>query len=173
MKLNRTIIVFLAACFMHLSLSPLAAQEKMVEPAEFFPGFPEIKWGSSIADAKKAIEKAGFQVTRTLPTETVWQPTLEGELARGAAMILNDRGVDEIIVIVYHSEKGKEIHEKWLRKLIEKQGEPHESLAEEVASSKIWRFKNNFAVELRLVGGYGDKMYLVDLHWVKLAEPAQ
>lgn len=141
----------------------------MLQPADLFASFPEIKWGMSFQEVRKAIEKTGARPVRASKSdeqELVWLSTFKGMEGRARVYFKEGAGAIDVAVKVYAIEKQREVFEEWLKKLKEKHGTATETLDNELYVSHVWRLKNGFVIELRSLkdtdGG------IVDIHWVKL-----
>lgn len=142
---------------------------KMLEPSDFFRDFPAVSWGMSFADARRAIEKAGARPVRAHErdvSELVWTGKFEGMDGR-ARVYFGERGsLHDVVVGVYAFERRAEVFDAWLRRLTERHGKPAEESDNEVSTSKVWRLKNGFVIELRALKDPNSPV--VDIHWVKL-----
>lgn len=142
---------------------------KMLEPSDFFPDFPAVSWGMSFADARRAIEKAGARPVRAHErdvSELVWTGKFEGMDGR-ARVYFGERGqLHDVAVGVYAFERRAEVFGAWLRRLTERHGKPSEESDNEISTSKVWRLKNGFVIELRSLKDPNSPV--VDIHWVKL-----
>lgn len=146
-----------------------AGEVKMPQPSDFFRDFPAVTWGMSFADARRAIEKAGARPVRAHErdvSELVWTEKFEGMDGRARVHFKEGAGLDDVAVGVYAFEKRVEVFESWLRRLTERHGKPNEESDNEVSTSKVWRLKNGFVVELRSLKDPNSPV--VDIHWVKL-----
>ena len=145
-----------------------AGEVKMLQPSDFFRDFPAVGWGMSFDDARRAIEKAGARPARARKTdasELVWTGKFEGMDGR-ARVHFEGGGLDDVAVGVYAFERRGEVFESWLRKLTERHGKASEESDNEVGTSKVWRLKNGFVIELRSLKDPNSPV--VDIHWVKL-----
>lgn len=149
--------------------NPTADQAPMAQPSDFVTDFPEIKWEMNFAEVKKAIEKAGAHPIgyKKAQTELAWDATYSGMTSRGTVLFKEDDGAMwEIAIIVYAMDKRQELFRAWEKKLVDKHGPPKEVQDTGIDTSKVWRLKNGFAIELRLLKD--DNSPVIDLHWVKL-----
>jgi hypothetical protein len=140
-------------------------EEPVLQPSELFRVFPKIEWGMSFEDARKAIEKSGAHPVRAFKdaeTELVWIGKFNGMEGRGAVHFKEGAGLDEILVGVYAFDKQKELFAEWLKKLTAKHGPAKEELDNEILVSKVWRLKNGFVIELRLLKDVNSPV--VDIH---------
>ena len=141
---------------------------RMIQPSEVFRDFPDIKWEMSFQDVKKAIEKAGANPVSLSgsKTEIAWDGTFNGIAGRGTVLFREDGSMFEIAVITYALEKRKDVYEAFLKKLEERHGATKETSDDSVATSNVWRLKNGFAIEVRVLKD--ENSPVVDIHWVKL-----
>lgn len=173
MRFYRDFIVFFVfPTFFFLVIPPVAAQNRMTEPTDFFQNFPEIKWGMSAEKAKQAIEKTGKRAARPVETQLIWLGTFDGMDGRGIFVFSKDNTLEAVIVQLYYSGKGKQMYESWLKKLTDKHGATKEEVLSDDVTSRRWNFKNGFFAELRLVKGEGENYYMADIHWERIA-PAE
>jgi hypothetical protein len=144
-----------------------AAEDRMLQPSDIFQDFPEIGWEMSFQDVKKAVEKTGAHPVgfKNSETELAWDSTFNDMKGRGTVLFREGGGVYEIAVIVYAMEKRKEVFEQMMKKVIERHGAAHEEADTSIDTSKVWRLKNGFVIELRLLKD--DNSPVVDIHWVK------
>ena len=146
-----------------------SGDEQMIQPSDIFEKFPELKWGMSFKDAKKAIEKTGVTPVgfKGQETELAWDAEFNGMRGRGGLHFGEGAaGLNDIVIGVYAFEKQKEVFEAWLKKLTERHGASKEVSDTEVSISHVWRLKNNFVIELRSLKDVNSPV--VDVHWVKL-----
>jgi hypothetical protein len=141
---------------------------RMLQPSEVFRDFPEIRWEMSFEEVKKAIEKSGGRPVgfKDSKTELAWEGTFNGITGRGTVLFRDDGSMFEIAVITYAMEKRKSVYESFLKKLEERHGATKEKEDDSIATSKVWRLKNGFAIEVRLLKD--ENSPVVDIHWVKL-----
>lgn len=142
---------------------------KMLEPSDLFPAFPAVAWGMSFEDARRAIEKAGarpVRAHRSDASELVWTGKFDGMDGRARVHFREGGGLDDVVVGVYAFERRGEVFESWLRRLTERHGKPAEESDNEISTSKVWRLKNGFVIELRSLKDPNSPV--VDVHWVKL-----
>lgn len=144
-----------------------AAEGRMIEPSDLFRDFPEIGWGMSFREVKQAIEKTGAHPVgfKNYETELAWDGTFNGMSGRGTVLFKEGGGVYEVAVIVYAMDKRKEVYEQLMKKIIERHGAANDGEDTSIATSKVWRLKNGFAIELRLLKD--DNSPVIDVHWVK------
>lgn len=143
-------------------------EEPMVQPSDLFKDFPEIKWGMSFQDVKRAIEKTGarpVRATKDDETQLVWTNTFNGMEGRARVYFKEGAGAIDVVVGVYAYEKQKEVFELWLKKLVEKHGASKEISDNSISLSHVWRLKNGFVIELRSLKD--PQSAVVDIHWVK------
>ena len=140
---------------------------KMLGPSDLFNDFPTLEWGMSIEEAKAAVEKAGAHplVSRSDEGQLTWDGKFGGMDGRATVILKKGRGIYEIAVIVHAFDKRQEVFEQFLRKLVDRHGEAKETSDTSVDTSKVWRLKNGFAIELRLIKD--DDSPVIDVHWVK------
>lgn len=142
---------------------------KMLEPSDFFRDFPAVGWGMSFEDARRAIEKAGARPVRARRrdvSELVWTGKFEGMDGR-ARVHFGERGsLYDVAVGVYAFERRGEVFDAWLRRLTGRHGKPAEESDDEISTSKVWRLRNGFVIELRSLKDPNSPV--VDIHWVKL-----
>lgn len=146
-----------------------SGEVKMLEPSDFFRDFPAVSWGMSFDDARRAIEQAGARPVRAHKadvSELVWTAKFEGMDGR-ARVHFGERGsLYDVAVGVYAFGRRGEVFDAWLRRLTERHGKPSEESDNEVSTSKVWRLRNGFVVELRSLKDPNSPV--VDIHWVKL-----
>ena len=150
------------------STKPSGDESPMLQPSDFFRDFPELKWGMSFQDAKRAIEKTGARPVRAFKddeTELVWTATFEGMSGRARIHFKEGGGADDIAVGVYAYEKQRDVFEAWLKKLTARHGAAKEGSDNSILVSKVWRLKNGFVIELRSLKDVNSPV--VDIHWVK------
>jgi hypothetical protein len=143
-------------------------EEPMLQPSDLFKDFPEIKWGMSFQDVKRAIEKTGarpVRATKDDETQLVWTNTFNGMEGRARVFFKEGAGAIDVVVGVYAYEKQKEVFEAWLKKLVEKHGAAKETSDDSISLSHVWRLKNGFVIELRSLKDSNSPV--VDIHWVK------
>jgi hypothetical protein len=140
---------------------------QMIQPSDIFQNFPELKWGMSFKDAKKAIEKTGVSPVgfKGYETELAWDAEFNGMRGRGGIHFREGAGLSDIVVGVYAFEKQKDVFEAWLKKIVERHGASKEVSDTEVSISHVWRLKNKFVIELRSLKDTDSPV--VDVHWVK------
>ena len=141
----------------------------MLEPSDLFKDFPEIKWGMSFQDVKRAIEKTGarpVRATKDDETQLVWVGTFNGMEGRARVYFEAGKGAIDVVVGVYAYDKQKEVFEAWLKKLNEKHGAAQETTDNSISISHVWRLKNGFVIELRSLKDINSPV--VDVHWVKV-----
>lgn len=150
-----------------VSTAPRSGDEQMIQPSDIFEKFPELKWGMSFKDAKKAIEKTGVTPVgfKGQETELAWDAEFNGMRGRGGVHFGEGTGLSDIVVGVYAFEKQKEVFEAWQKKIAERHGASKEVSDTEVSISHVWRLKNKFVIELRSLKDEGSPV--VDVHWVK------
>jgi hypothetical protein len=171
MRENRkfiSLLVFLL-CFSCLKAETAgyAGQAQMLQPKDLFRNFPEIRWGMSFHEAKKVIEKTGRHPVglRDTETELVWDGTFNEMNGRSTVLFKEGKGAYEIAVIVYAMEKRQAVFEQWTKKITDKHGVAKAVEDNSIATSRVWKLPNGFAIELRLLKD--DNSPVVDLHWVK------
>ncbi|HYO98648.1 MAG TPA: hypothetical protein VER76_00365 [Pyrinomonadaceae bacterium] len=149
------------------STAPQSDDAQMIQPSDIFQNFPELKWGMSFKDARKAIEKTGVSPVgfKNYETELAWDAEFNNMRGRGGVHFREGAGLSEIVVGVYAFEKQKEVFEAWQKKIVERHGAANESSDTEVSVSKVWRLKNKFVIELRSLKDVNSPV--VDVHWVK------
>ena len=145
----------------------LAVEDQMLQPVDLFHDFPEIRWGMSWQEAKQAIEKMGahpvaFKNTRT---ELAWDGAFDGMNGRGTVLFKESGEIYEIAVIVHALDKREEVFEQLRLKIVKKHGVATEEKDTSIDTSKVWRLKNGFIIELRLIKD--DDSPVIDIHWVK------
>lgn len=146
-----------------------ADEEPMIQPSDLFKDFPEIKWGMSFQDVKRAIEKTGarpVRATKDDETQLVWTSTFNGMEGRARVYFEKGAGAIDVVVGVYAYDKQKEVFEAWLKKLNEKHGAAKETSDNSIYLSHVWRLKNGFVIELRSLKD--TQSPVVDIHWVKV-----
>ncbi|HEV7905405.1 MAG TPA: hypothetical protein VGO96_16310 [Pyrinomonadaceae bacterium] len=143
-------------------------EEPMLQPSDLFKDFPEIKWGMSFQDVKRAIEKTGarpVRATKDDETQLVWTGTFNGMEGRARVYFKEGAGAIDVVVGVYAYDKQKDVFEAWLKKLVEKHGAAKETSDNSISLSHVWRLKNGFVIELRSLKDTDSPV--VDIHWVK------
>ena len=146
-----------------------ADEVKMLQPSDFFRDFPAVSWGMSFSDARRAIERAGARPVRAHErdvSELVWTGKFEGMDGRARVHFKEGGGLDDVAVGVYAFERRGEIFASWLRRLTERHGKATEESDNETYTSKVWRLRNGFVIELRSLKDPNSPV--VDIHWVKL-----
>lgn len=140
---------------------------RMIQPSDIFQNFPELKWGMSFKEAKKAIEKTGVSPVgfKNYETELAWDAEFNGMRGRGGLHFGEGAGLNDIVVGVYAFEKQKDVFEAWRKKIVERHGASKEISDTEVSISHVWRLKDKFVVELRSLKDVNSPV--VDVHWVK------
>lgn len=151
----------------YASTGSLADDVQMIEPSDIFRNFPELTWGMSFKDAKKAIEKTGVTPVgfKGYETELAWDAEFNGMRGRGGIHFKEGAGLSDIVVGVYAFEKQKDVFEAWQKKIAERHGASKEVSDTEVSISHVWRLKNKFVIELRSLKDVNSPV--VDVHWVK------
>jgi hypothetical protein len=142
--------------------------EPMLQPSDLFKDFPEIKWGMSFQDVKRAIEKTGARAVRATKddeTQLVWVSTFNGMDGRARVYFEKGAAID-VVVGVYAYDKQKAVFDEWLKKLNEKHGASKEVSDDTISISHVWRLKNGFVIELRSLKD--TESPVVDIHWVKV-----
>ena len=141
----------------------------LLEPSDLIPDFPAVAWEMSFEDARRAIEKAGARPVRAREgdvSELVWTGKFRGMDGRARVHFREGGGLDDVVVGVYAFERRGEVFDAWLRRLTERHGKPNEESDNEVSTSKVWRLRNGFVIELRSLKDPNSPV--VDIHWVKL-----
>lgn len=147
---------------------PDAGEAKMLQPSDFFRDFPAVAWGMSFADARRAIERAGARPVRAHErdaTELVWAGKFDGMDGRARVHFGEGGGLDDVAVGVYAFERRGEVFASWVRRLTERHGKPAEESDNETYTSKVWRLKSGFVIEVRSLKDPNSPV--VDIHWAK------
>lgn len=184
MRLNRKVITLILLLVCSCPARPAAApgvrasgasgasgqagdEVKMLGPSDLFSDFPALEWGMSIEEARAAVEKAGAHplVSRSDEGQLTWDGKFGGMDGRATVIFKKGTGIYEIAVIAYAYDKRQEVFERFLRKLVDRHGEAKETSDTSTDTSKVWRLKNGFAIELRLIKD--DDSPVIDVHWVK------
>lgn len=177
-KLNRCLVFIVCLSFIFQAGMKLHAQSKdalpddgatILQPSDLFKDFPEIKWGMSFPDVKRAIEKTGarpVRATKDDETQLVWVNTFNGMEGRARVYFGKGAGAIDVVVGVYAYDKQKEVFEAWLKRLNEKHGAAQETTDNTISISHVWRLKNGFVIELRSLKDINSPV--VDIHWVKV-----
>ena len=171
MRINRKLVgvLLLLVCFSFnvAAQTPGAGGAELTGPSDFVQNFPEIRWGMSFEETKKAVEKSGARPAgfKNSEKELAWEATFNGMRGRGAVFFREGAGVGQIAVGVYAFGKRAEVFEAWLKKLTERHGPAQEERDDEFASTKVWRLKSGFAVQLRTLKDAHSPV--VELTWVK------
>ncbi|HEX8423237.1 MAG TPA: hypothetical protein VF634_07495, partial [Pyrinomonadaceae bacterium] len=142
--------------------------ETMLQPADLFKDFPEISWGMSFQDVKRAIEKTGahpVRATKDDESQLVWVSTFNGLEGRARVYFKEGAGAIDVVVGVYAYDRQREVFGAWSKKLNEKHGAAQETTDDSISISHVWRLKNGFAIELRSLKD--PQSPVVDIHWVK------
>ncbi|HEX8472628.1 MAG TPA: hypothetical protein VF666_01215 [Pyrinomonadaceae bacterium] len=144
----------------------LADEDEMLEPSDFFKEFPEIKWGMSYQDARKAIEKRGHRPIgfKGVETEVAWNGKFNEMEGRGTIILKEGAGVVQISVVVHAFEKKKDLFEAWQKRLTEKYGAAKDEDTS-VADEKLWRLKNGFVILIRSLKEAESPVVVIQ--WVK------
>lgn len=147
--------------------APPADAGEAFGPSDLFDDFPQISWGMSFEEAKRALEKAGarpggFGRSRR---ELAWDGTFAGLSGRATVLFKEGAGAYEVAVIVHAMEKRREVFEQWAKKITERLGAAKEGEDNSIDTSKLWRLKGGVVLELRLIKD--DDSPVVDIHWVK------
>jgi hypothetical protein len=140
---------------------------QMLQPADLFQDFPEINWDMSWAETYMAIEKMGFNpiAFKKTQTELAWNGKFGGMDGRGTVLFKENGRMYEIAVIIYALDKRKEMFEQLKMKIEKKHGAAKEGQDTSIATSKVWKLKNGYIIELRLIKD--DDSPVIDIHWVK------
>lgn len=144
-------------------------EEPMLQPADLFKDFPDIKWGMSFLEVKRAIEKTGARPVRASKNderELVWVNTFNGMNGRARVYFKEGAGAIDVVVGVYAYDKQREVFAAWLKKLNERHGASKEVSDNSIYVSHVWRLKNEFVIELRSLKDTDSPV--VDIHWVKV-----
>jgi hypothetical protein len=178
-KLNRYVVFIVCLSFIFQAGKELRAQSSgaptgdpaatMLQPSDLFKDFPDIKWGMSFQEVKRAIEKTGARPVRASKDderELVWLSTFNGFDGRARVYFKEGAGAIDVVVGVYAYDKQKEVFEAWLKKLNEKHGAAQETTDNSIYISHVWRLKNGFVIELRSLKDVNSPV--VDIHWVKV-----
>ncbi|HJQ24765.1 MAG TPA: hypothetical protein VKA60_12685 [Blastocatellia bacterium] len=138
----------------------------MLQPSDLFPGFPQIHWGMSFNDARRAVERTGLRGVGSNPakTELAWDIAYKSLKGRGTVLFKEGTGAYEIAVVVYAFDQRRAIFDEWKKQITERHGAANE-VDNRVSTSELWRLKNGFTLELRLVKD--DDSPVVEIHWVK------
>jgi hypothetical protein len=150
------------------SVTKLAAEEvEMLQPSDLFPDFPGLRWEMSLQEAKETVEKAGAHpiVSGGAERRLTWDGKFGGMDGRATILFKKDSGIYEIAVLVYALDKRQEVFAQMSRKIGNRHGETKEVSDTSIDTSKVWRLKNGFTIELRLIKD--DDSPVVDVHWVR------
>ena len=147
------------------ALIPGNNEQKMIEPADLFKDFPEIKWEMSFEAAKSAIEKKGFRAAN--PTgqkyDLVWSFKFNEMDGRGTILFKKGK-IYEIAILIYAMEKRQEVFKTIQQKITERHQEAKVD-DNSIAVSNLWKLKNGFVIEIRTLKE--EDSTAVDVHWVK------
>lgn len=140
---------------------------EMLQPSDLFPDFPQLRWGMNLQEAKEAIEKAGAHplVSKSDKNQLTWDGKFGGMDGRATLLFKKEYGIYEIAVLVYALDKRQEVFAQMSRKIGEKHGDAKEASDTSIDTSQLWRLKNGFVIELRLIKDVDSPV--VDVHWVK------
>ncbi len=154
----------LTVCLLLLVLTTQVRSNETIQPADFFPDFPKLKFGMKSAEAKKAVEATGVRAASPVSTQVVWNGVFD-KIDGRATLIFNDDGaLFQIAVVVYAMEKRAEVFEAWSRRIVEKHGKvTSESVTEDV-TSRLWNI-DGVLLELRLIKDVNSPV--IDIRWVK------
>jgi hypothetical protein len=165
--INFLMVLCCALAFQLLAASTHADENESPRPAFLFGDFPNIEWGMSFKDAQLAIEKIGAHpVTRgDQMTELAWDGRFNGMSGRSTVLFEGDTGLYEVAVIAYAMDRREEVFKRWVKQFTQKYGSATEESDNSIATSRVWRLKSGFAIELRLLKDPDTPV--VDVHWVK------
>lgn len=143
------------------------AEAKMIEPSDIFPNFPALEWGMSVQEVSDAVKKTGANplVSRSDKNQLTWDGKFGDMDGRATVLFKDGSGIYEIAVIVHAFDKRREVFEQWSRKISDRHGDSKEVSDTSIDTSKVWRLKDGFAIELRLIKD--DDSPVIDVHWVK------
>lgn len=166
------ILSFLILCgfFILQTSSGLASEvnrfdeKRSIQPSDFFPDFPDLKFGMSFVEAKKALEKAGIRAVAPVKSQLVWDGTFNQMAGRGTLVFDDDQRLFQISAVISAMEKRKEVFEDWSKRIVEKHGKPTE-LDNEDVTSRLWKLNDGVMLELKLVKD--DNSPVLDIRWVK------
>lgn len=145
-------------------LTSQAQANDTIQPADFFPDFPKLKFGMRVADAKKEVEVTGTRAASPVNTQVVWTGLFDKMDGRATAVFNDDGALFQIAVVVYAMEKRAEVFEAWSNRIVEKHGKvTSESVTEDV-TSRLWNL-DGVLLELRLIKDANSPV--VDIRWVK------
>jgi hypothetical protein len=154
----------IATCFLLLAITSQAHANDVIQPADFFPDFPKLKFGMSVAETRKAVEATGARAASPVNTQVVWEAVFDKMTGRATAVFTEEKGLFQIAVVVYAMEKRNEVFEQWSRRIIEKHGKvTSESITEDV-TSRLWDI-DGVLLELRLIKDVNSPV--IDIRWVK------
>ena len=144
-----------------------AAESLAISPRDLFADLPAVDFGMSFADAKKTIEKTGVSPIDGARTggELVWDGQFAGTAGRATTLYKPDKGLWEVAVVVYAMDKQKAIFEQWTKTVTARHGPATETVDDEDAISRVWRFQSGIVLEIRMPKDTSSP--IVDIHWVK------
>ena len=142
-------------------------EAKMIEPSDIFPNFPALEWGMNIQEAVDAVKRTGANplVSKSDKNQMTWDGKFGGMDGRATVLFEEGSGVRQVGVIVQAFDKRQEVFEQLSRKISDRHGEAKETSDTSVDTSKVWRLKDGFVIELRLIKD--DDSPVIDVHWVK------
>jgi hypothetical protein len=174
-RLNRKVVglILLLACVSPARPAVVTGvqanvEAKMIGPSDIFKDFPALRWGMSIKEVGDAVKKAGANplVSRSDKNQLTWDGKFGGMDGRATVICEKGSGVRQMGVIVHAFEKQRELFEQLSRKISERHGDAKEVSDTSVDTSKVWRLKDGFVIELRLIKD--DDSPVIDIHWVKV-----
>ena len=142
-------------------------EAKMLGPSDIFADFPALEWGMKIREVADAVKKAGANplVSKSDKSQLTWDGKFGGMDGRATIIFDNGSGVRQIALIVYALDRQREVFEQFSRKIGDRHGDSKEVSDTSVDTSKVWRLKDGFVIELRLIKD--DDSPVIDVHWVK------
>ncbi len=141
-------------------------EAEVIRPGELFAGFPGLRLGMSLQEARAEAEKAGVRpVVSGDGARMTWDGKFGGMDGRATALFKKGDGLWEMAVLVYAFEKRQEVFAQLSGRIADRHGDAKEVSETSVDTSKVWRPKGGVVVELRLVKD--DDSPVIDVHWVK------
>lgn len=145
---------------------PSDAENEMLQPTDLFIDFPAVDWTMTYDDAKKAVEKkSAYPTGGRVDSELAWDGKFNGMDGRGTIFFKDSKSISQIGAIIYAMAKRRELFDQLAKKITEKHGVPEMDEETSVDISKLWKLKNNYTIELRLIKD--DNSPVIEIHWVK------
>lgn len=154
----------ITVCLLLLAFTSQVRANDTIQPSDFFPDFPKLKFGMTVAEVKKAVEVTGTRVVSPVNTQVVWQGQFDKMEGRATAVFNDDGALFQIAVVVYAMEKRAEVFESWSKRIVEKHGKVTKESVTEDVTSRLWNL-DGVMLELRLIKDVNSPV--IDIRWVK------